>query len=173
MAIEFRAAGASDVDALVALINGAYRGDGSKRGWTSEADLLTGLRTDRDEIASLVADPDAVLLRCERDGTLIGCVLLRREDDRCAYLGMLVVDPGLQSAGIGKRIIEEAERLVQQRWDATRMRMTVLEQRPELLAFYERRGYLPTGRIEPWPDDTLSTPTVTGLRFVELEKPLR
>ena len=170
-AVSLRTATADDVERLVELINGAYRGDASKRGWTTEADLLHGQRTDAAELASLIARPDSVILLGERNGAMIASVLLQHDEDS-AYLGMLVVDPVQQAVGLGKQIMRAAEDLVQREWDAKRMWMTVLIQRTELIAFYERRGYRRTGRFEPWPSEALSVPQVDGLMFEVLEKDL-
>lgn len=160
-----------DVEAIVVIVNGAYRGEGSRRGWTTEADLLDGIRTDAAEIASLIERPDSTILLAEQGAALVGTVLLQ-DRGSAAYLGMLVVDPARQAGGLGKEILRAAEALVVARWGASKISMTVLEQRSELIAFYERRGFRRTGRYEPFPADARSTPRVEGLRFEVLEKPL-
>ena len=169
--LSFRAARLEDVDEVVDLVNGAYRGDRSKRGWTTEADLLDGQRTDAAEVASLIEQPGSIILLGERNQTLIASVLLQ-QDEASAYLGMLVVDPEQQASGLGKQLMRAAEEFVQQTWGASRVWMTVLVQRGELIAFYERRGYRRTGTFEPWPSEALSVPRVDGLKFEVLEKDL-
>lgn len=156
---------------IAALINSAYRGDSSRAGWTTEADLLEGLRTDQSEVRDLIGRRDSVMLLCERDGHTIGCVHLQREGDG-AYLGMLVVRPDLQGGGIGKEFLRAAEAFVRERWSVTRMRMTVINRRAELIAFYERRGYRRTGRTRPFPAEALSASRVGPLEFEDLEKDL-
>lgn len=167
----FRPAVAAEADALAALINSAYRGESSRAGWTTEADFLVGIRTDAAEIRALIAAEGSIVLVCERDGEIIGCVHLRHEGTS-AYFGMFVVRPDLQGSGLGKRFMAAAEDLVRQRWNVARMRMTVISIRDELIAFYERRGYRRTGRFSPFPPDARSTPIVEGLQFEELEKTL-
>ena len=171
MTLRFRLATTEDVAVIVALVNGAYRGDRSTRGWTTEAHLLDGIRTDTDEVRALIEAADSVILLAERADTVIGTVLLQHDDD-AAYLGMLVIEPEQQASGLGKQLMRAAEEFVQREWHATRIWMTVLVQRDELIAFYERRGYRRTGRFEPWPSEAKSTPKVEGLRFEILEKDL-
>jgi len=171
--LAFRPAGHDDVAAIVALVNSAYRGASSRRGWTTEADLLDGQRTDAAEIAGLVAARDSVILLCLADGVLAGSVHLRRDGDG-AYLGMLVIDPGRQGAGLGKRLMAAAESWVVREWACVRMWMTVITLRHELIAFYGRRGYRRTGRIVPFPagDPRFGLPKVAGLEMEVLEKDL-
>ncbi|HVL89479.1 MAG TPA: GNAT family N-acetyltransferase [Actinomycetota bacterium] len=169
--LSYRPAVAAEAGSVAALINSAYRGESSRAGWTTEADFLVGLRTDEDEIRDLIGHDGSVILLCERADEIIGCVHLRRDGDS-AYLGMFVVRPDLQGAGIGKRFMAAAEDLVRREWDARRITMTVLSLRDELIAFYERRGYRRTGRFTPFPADSRSTPMVQDLRFETLEKDL-
>lgn len=169
--LSFRPARVEEAEAVAALVNSAYRGEESRAGWTTEADFLEGRRTDSWEIRGLIERPESLVLLCERDGETVGCVHLRREGD-AAYLGMLVVKPALQTAGIGKELMAESERFVRREWGARAITMSVLTLRPELIAFYERRGYRRTGRRIPFPPVSLSTPLVGGLEFEVLEKRL-
>jgi ribosomal protein S18 acetylase RimI-like enzyme len=183
----FRTATAGDVQELVELVESAYRGDASRAGWTTEADLLGGQRTDREEVQALVAEP-AVILRLafgpgdgssgagaskasDRDG-LLGCVLVRSEGAH-AHVGMFAVRPTLQSRGLGRALLAEAERIARER-GAIRAKMTVIEQRSELLAWYARRGYRSTGETEPFPygNPRFGLPKREDLRFLVLEKEL-
>jgi len=52
--------------------------------------------------------------------------------------------------------------------------MTVIRQRPELIAWYERRGYRLTGerRSFPYGDERFGQPNRDDLEFVVLEKTL-
>jgi ribosomal protein S18 acetylase RimI-like enzyme len=172
-ALSFRPATSDDVDAVVALVESAYRGDSSRVGWTTEADLLEGQRTDAAAVEAIVeADDRFVLLGFDGD-ELRGCCELRRRDG-AAYFGMFAVSPALQGAGIGKVVLAEAERQVRMLWGATRMEMTVLTQREELIAWYERRGYARTGTTEPFPygDERFGLPRRPDLMFEVLAKPL-
>jgi ribosomal protein S18 acetylase RimI-like enzyme len=170
--LSFREAGIDDVDRIVELVNSAYRGESSRVGWTTEAYLLGGQRTDRDEILGLVEATDSMILLCLQENRIVGSVHLRKER-RGAYLGMLVVKPILQGAGLGKRIMAEAERRVQQEWGVDRMRMTVITLRHELIAFYERRGYRRTGQRLPFPESPrFGIPQVDNLELEVLEKTL-
>ncbi len=171
----FRAATASDVAALHPLIERAYRGETARAGWTHEADLLSGARTSADELAALIADPDRVILLAHRNDRLIGCVQVARAGEDGAYLGMLTVDPALQASGLGRRLLAAAETEARLRFGARRMEMTVIHRRAELIAWYERRGYAPTGERRPFPLDHLRSARDPGedLSFVVLEKRLR
>ena len=173
-ALAIRRATAADVDAIVALVNSAYRGDTSRAGWTTEADILGGQRTDAQEITHLVAATGSVILLCLHRGEIIGSVHLERMDAVTAYLGMLVIGPVSQGLGLGRRFIEEAERYVCAEWGAARIQMQVITLRHELIAYYERRGYRRTGEIRPFPaaDPRFGLPKVEGLKFEVLQKAL-
>lgn len=169
--LSFRPAELADVDTIVTLVNSAYRGDSSRQGWTTEADLLDGQRTDADEIRSLILDKNSLILLGWCQGQLISSVHLQNTQERAAYLGMLTVRPGLQGAGLGRRVMEAAEDFARRTWGARRMRMTVIDRRHELIAYYERRGYRRTGESIPFPDDPrFGLPKVAGLRLEVLEK---
>lgn len=163
-----------DVPALRALIESAYRGDSAKAGWTHEADLLEGQRTDEGELRDILADASRIILLAEIDGALIGCVQVADQGQGLAYLGLLTVDPARQADGLGRLLIEAAEAEARSRFAATRMEMTVIRQRAELIAWYERRGYRLTGETRPFPldDPRFGLPRTRDLAFVVLEKPL-
>ncbi len=169
-----RIADPADVDAIVALVNSAYRGDSSRVGWTTEADILGGQRTDAAELSELIRTQGSVLLLCLRSGKLIGSVHVQQKDVVTAYMGMLVIRPDLQGQGLGRRFISEAERFVRMEWRARKMQMQVITLRDELIAYYERCGYRRTGEIRPFPasDPRFGLPKVDGLKFEVLEKTL-
>jgi GNAT superfamily N-acetyltransferase len=173
VALTFRFAEAPDVPAIVALVDSAYRGAASRTGWTSEADLLDGNRTDVTAIESMLTTPGNVMLLAEADGQLAASCHLDRRAGAEVYLGMLAVQPTGQGQGWGRQILAEAERVARV-WDAGTMVMTVIAQRPELIAWYQRRGYLPTGETKPFPygDDRVGIPRRSDLHFVVLAKPL-
>ena len=164
----------SDVAALHRLVESAYRGDSAKAGWTHEADLLGGQRTDEAELRDILADASRVLLLAEIDGVLTGCVQVAKQGEGPAYLGLLTVDPRRQAGGLGRWLIAAAEAEAIDRFGATRMEMTVIRQRVELIAWYERRGYRLTGETRPFPldDERFGLPQTRELEFVVLENAL-
>jgi N-acetylglutamate synthase-like GNAT family acetyltransferase len=175
MALGFtvRTANIDDAPALVALINSAYRGESSKAGWSTEADLLGGQRTDVDWIADMIRSPANVILVHEEDGVLVGCVHLERTGEEC-YLGLLTVLPTLQARGVGRQIIAAAEAWAVEHWSSRSMHMTVITLREELLAWYQRRGYQRTGKRKPFPygDERFGLPRRPDLEFEVLKKSL-
>ncbi|GAB3377643.1 GNAT family N-acetyltransferase [Lysobacter fragariae] len=176
MDIQFRPATHSDIPALVPLVEAAYRGEGEHKGWTTEADILGGRRTDADEVRGCIDSAGSVLLVCERaaaDGSLelLGCGHVAVEDG-AGYFGMFSVRPELQGAGIGKALLGEAERIVRDEWHLPTMRMTVIDVRQELIDFYERRGYRRTGTKIPYGKEMFGLPKRQDLQFELLEKTL-
>ena len=169
----FREATDADVDTLVALIESAYRGDSSRAGWTTEADILEGQRTDPEGVLAVIKSPDSRLLTVERDGRVVACCQLEHRGTH-AYFGMFAVSPALQGAGLGKVIIAEAERQARETWGATEMHMTVISVRDDLIAWYERRGYRRTGTLSPFPygDERFGIPQRADLQFELLVKAL-
>ena len=168
-----RMAEVADIERLLPLIHSAYRGDSARRGWTHEADLLDGQRTDLSALEAILADPAETILVAEQDSTLIGCVRVSDLGDGLSSLGMLAVDPVSQGGGLGQRLIAEAEALARGR-SQRRMEMTVIVQRTELIAWYQRRGYQLTGETRPFPatDPRFGIPRRGDLAFVVLEKRL-
>jgi ribosomal protein S18 acetylase RimI-like enzyme len=159
-----------DVPALVSLLNSAYRGDASKKGWTTEADLLKGdLRTDKATVSKLMQTPGAVFLKYVNDeNQLAGCVFLDKKESRL-YLGMLSVSPLIQAKGIGKQLMTAATEYAT-RQNCDRIFMKVISVRQELIAWYERQGYVKTGKTEPFPtDERFGIPT-QPLEFIIMEK---
>lgn len=148
----FRIATHADVEAIVALVHSAYRGETSRAGWTTEADLLDGTRTDADEVARLIDGAASCILLAERNAQIIASAALVRRQDT-GYFGMFGVQPGLQGNGVGSAVLSEAERYVQRVWNCRLMEMTVITLRAELIAWYERRGYCRTGAFKPFPQD--------------------
>jgi GNAT superfamily N-acetyltransferase len=184
---------ASDAEELAALVNSAYRGESSRAGWTTEADLVGGTRTDAAQLREEMKLPNGrfEILR-DGEGKLLACVFLVREapdtlgraegimrnagvsgaslEAPVCYLGMLTVRPAEQAGGVGKRFLAHAEKVARD-WGCARIRMTVIDRRPELIAYYERRGYTRTGIVVPFhfDDPRFGLPKVE-LNMVELAK---
>ena len=199
--LHFRAATHADTEAVVALVESAYRGDASRAGWTTEADFLDGRRTGADDIGACISRDRSVILLAEQAApgepaperrnaglarqspippgqALLACahVAVEQSDDGgdTGYFGMFSVRPTLQGGGVGKAVLAEAERIVRDQWRLAVMRMTVIDIRDELIAFYERRGYRRTGLLKPFPygDERFGVPRREDLRFEVLEKML-
>lgn len=171
--LTFRAAAADDVAALVALVTSAYRGEASRRGWTTEADILDGNRIAPEVLLEDIERPRSRVLIASRDGAMLGCAHVS-DDGGVGYFGMFAVRPDLQNARVGRAILAEAERIVRDEWRLPLMRMTVIDVREELIAWYERRGYRRTGVKKPFPatDPRFGLPRRDDLRFELLEKSL-
>ncbi len=168
----FRAATGADTGALHSLIERAYRGDSARGGWTHEADLLGGQRTDPAALATQLSSPDDLIIVAEAEGQPIGCIALTDRGGGIVYIGLVTVDPHLQGAGLGRALLDKGERAAAERFGATRTVMTVIEQRTELVAWYERRGYRLTGEHRPFPygDERFGTPKTHALVFAVLDK---
>jgi ribosomal protein S18 acetylase RimI-like enzyme len=152
-AYSIEAATLADVPSLLALLNRAYRGNDARAGWTHEADLIEGeQRTDAGELTHKLEEPAGTILKyLDADGTIRGCVYLEKSGPDL-YLGMLSVDPACQGAGIGKKLLYAAEDHAKQ-VGCSAIKMTVISVRTELLEWYIRHGYHPTGDEEPFPDE--------------------
>ena len=169
--LRFRSAGNADVDAIVVLVTSAYRGEASRAGWTTEADLLEGNRIDPDVLRADIARPRSRVVLAERDGVLVACAHVA-EDGGHGYFGMFAVSPALQGGGVGRTLLAECERVAREDWGLADMRMTVIDLREELIAYYLRRGYRLTGEHRPFPatDERFGIPLRSDLRFAVLEK---
>ena len=169
--LTFRPATLTDIPALIALVTSAYRGDASKQGWTTEADMLDGQRIDAEALRHDIERTDSRILLALENGEVLACAHVAIED-ATGYFGMFAVSPDQQGSGVGKRMMAEAERLAREDWGLPGMRMTVIDFRDELIAFYERRGYARTGRKKPFPygDERFGIPKRDDLRFEILEK---
>src|SRR6185436_7025022 len=161
-----------DVSSLVALMDCAYRGESSKQGWTTEADLFIGeKRTDETTVTNLIKKPGAVFLKYLSDnGTIDGCVFLHKKENRL-YLGMFSVSPSAQGKGIGKKLLVAADEYARSQ-GCSLIYMTVITVREKLIAWYERNGYQKTGKVLPFPvDERYGIPT-QPLEMLVLEKHL-
>ena len=158
-----------DVPALTTLINSAYRGETSKKGWTTEAHLLEGKRTTEEELAAIISDPKNTFLKYTENEQIIGSVLLVEKEHQL-YVGMLTVSPELQNSGIGKKMLAEAENHAKSLGLST-LSMTVVSVRAELIAWYKRHGYVDTGEREAFPSSDIHINiSDKPLEFIFLEK---
>ena len=165
------AATINDIPELVALINSAYRGEVSRKGWTTEADLLDGeLRTDEADLKELLNKTGSRFLKCTVDGKIEGCVYLQKQADKM-YLGMLSVSPAAQAGGIGKKFLSASEKIALEE-GCHSIIMNVISTRHELINWYERHGYIQTGITNPFPADTKFGTPKLPIEFMVLEKKL-
>ena len=164
----------TDLPSLHALIEAAYRGDSARVGWSHEADLLDGQRTDLAALEQMLADPAQHLLVLRDGDALRACIALADKSGGLAYLGLLTVDPESQAIGLGRMLLAAAEDHAAQCFAATRIEMTVIAQRDELIAWYQRRGYAPTGERRPFPhgNPRFGLPRRDDLEFVVMERRL-
>lgn len=179
-ALAFRFATIDDVPAVVALVESAYRGESSRVGWTTEADLLHGQRTDETMVAEAIGRDGVEVLLAERGGELIACCELtapgaardpqatgafadggaepvthgcsaESRTSGATYLGMFAVRPELQGGGIGRAVLDEAARIARDEWAAEALELSTLHPREELIAWYERCGFARTGELRAFP----------------------
>ena len=149
--VTIRVATRDDLPALHPVIERAYRGETARAGWTHEADLVQGNRTDIPTLAAIIDDPAQRMLVALRDGAPIGCVQVSDRGDGLAYLGLLCIDPTLQAGGYGKQLVDAAEDCAREAFGARHMEMTVIDVRRKLISFYERRGYRVSGEKRDFP----------------------
>lgn len=173
--VRFRKAALHDAQRIVELVNSAYRGDRSRKGWTTEANFLGGQRTDAAMIEEIISNASQWIFLGERGDGLVGSFTLERTASGVCQFGMLAVRPELQSQGVGKQLITAAERLARDELGCSIMRMRVITLRLELIAWYERCGYRRTGAHGPFPygDTRYGIPLRDDLEFEVLEKRLR
>ncbi len=171
--IVYRCAGEAELPAVQSLVHSAYRGDGSRVGWTTEADLLDGQRIDLEGLRSLLQRPDSRIVLANRSDELVACAHIEKLPSS-GYFGMFAVRPTLQAAGLGRQVLAECERQLQQELGCRVIEMTVLWQRAELIAWYQRRGYALTAERRPFPSTNprFGLPKRDDLAFVVLRKEL-
>ncbi len=169
----FRFALPDDAAVIADLVESGYRGERSRSGWTTEADFLLGQRTDPAAVSDLIDRPGSLILLAEQAGAICACAHLERHAEY-AYFGMFSVRPDRQNSGLGRGMLSEAERIAAAHWGVSEMRMTVIDIRSELIAWYERRGYQRTGEHQAFPygDERFGIPLRKDLRFEVLRKRL-
>jgi ribosomal protein S18 acetylase RimI-like enzyme len=158
-----------DVPALNKLVNSAYRGDSSRQGWTTEADLLDGTGTDENAIQSFFEEPDCIILKYVDEEKIVGSVRLEKNENQL-YLGMFAVDPNAQNKGIGRKILKEAE-VKARKQNCKSIEMAVISERKELIDWYKRNGYVQVGDKVPMVFDNPNEGIPKkDLYFITLEK---
>ena len=162
-----------DAPELNRLVNSAYRGDSSRQGWTTEADLLDGIRIDPERLTDLLTKHDSTILKyADEENKILGCVHLERTGVKL-YLGMLTVAPNLQRKGIGKQLLTTAEQIARALFCKS-ISLTVITDRTELIHWYHRLGYQNTGETKPFPEDDprFGLPK-KPLEFIVMEKKVK
>lgn len=173
--LQFRAATPADAPQLQPLIKSAYRGEKTKKAWTTEGHLLADERIDVGGIVGKITRPDgAVLIAEDEEGAIAACCEVARQSDGIGYFGLFAVDPGRQGGGLGRQVLAYAEEYTHKTWGVHRMEMSVIWTRDELISWYMRRGYQRTGRCSPFPYDQLVNGKALrdDLYFTILEKDL-
>jgi N-acetylglutamate synthase-like GNAT family acetyltransferase len=145
--ITFKIAEVKDAEAITSLVNSVYRGENSKKGWTTEAYFLRGIRINEEKIREIIEQKNDVIILALHEGIIIGCVHLENAGSY-SYLGMLSVDVNYQDKGIGKILINECERYTKEVSGHSEIRMKVISRRKELIEYYNRRGYSAIGDLE-------------------------
>lgn len=172
--LHFHKAELADASTIAQLVNAAYRGESSRAGWTTEADLLDGLRTTTQEVAGIIKRNDAFILIAVLNDQIIAtlcCELQVMHGKNTAHLGMIAVKPSLQNKGYGAAIIKAAEAIARRQWSVAGFHMAVISIRSELIAFYERQGFIRTGEFADFPsNEALWQPKVAGLNLEYLAK---
>ena len=170
----FQKAEVNDSATIAQLINSAYRGESSRKGWTTEADLLEGLRTTTADVAKIIKREDAFMLIGVRNNEIVATICCEWQaiaGSNTAHFGMIAVKPTLQNKGYGKQIIAAAEALTRREWRAVGFTMTVISIRHDVIAFYEKLGYQRTGEFKDFPvNSELWQPKVEGLNLQYLAK---
>lgn len=169
--LHIRPAQPTDIPALLDVITRAYRSTG---GWTTEADLIDGGRTSPQLLQDDLSNPLVVLFVAEQGEQLLGCAKVSQIAPEVCDFGLFAVDPNTQSRGLGKLLLAHGEQVALTQFAAHTLEIQVLEHRPELVAFYERRGFAPTGKWEPFAfdDDAFGHAKRPGLRFQTFRKAL-
>lgn len=170
--LTFRTAAPLDLADLVVFVNRAYRGESAKQGWTHEADLIDGTRVDESLLAETIETPGVAIVMALENATLVGCYQFENQAEGCAYVGMVTVEPAKQNSGLGKLLLADAEAHAQEQ-GCQKLKLSVIEDRKELIAYYERRGFKLTGTKLPFHegDSRHGFPRKT-LALLEMVKPL-
>jgi ribosomal protein S18 acetylase RimI-like enzyme len=166
----FRAANKLDAEVIADLINKAYRPESGASGWTHESDLVSGSRTNVDQVVAIISKPDSIILLGIKGSEIVTCIHIEKDGSN-SYIGMFAVNPTLQGAGVGKQMLAYAEWYASENFSSNRFIMVVVSSRSELISFYQRRGYQKTGSIMDYPLSAgTGIPKYTGLKVEILRK---
>lgn len=159
----------ADIPAVTQVVNSAYQGEPGSKSWTSEGHIVAGQRTTPAILADLIQQPSVTILKCsDAQGEILGSVLLEKKEG-VLYLGMLSVSPQAQAAGIGGLLLQHADIFAREnQFDA--ITISVIEVRHELIEWYRRKGYHPTGKMIPFYNKTSSAKGTFA--FMEMRKEL-
>lgn len=168
---QFRKALKKDIESIVKLVESAYRGDESRQGWTTEADLIDGQRTDKNEVTDLINAEGSQIILCEEGQQLMASVYIVNKGD-IAYMGMFAVSPSSQGKGIGKALLAYIENFVSTQWQSKLIEMSVITQRLELISWYKKQGYELSGETRDFPygDERFGIPKRDDLLLDVLRK---
>lgn len=161
----------NDIPTLTSLLNRSYRGDSSRAGWTTEADLLSGQRIDEVGLIQLVNDPDSLILITQSEESILATIHAHHENESI-HFGLFAVEPSLQGGGIGKELLMYAESEAIRKWGVTTAIMEVITHRSELIEYYERRGYMRNGEMIAFPESDLWVRQVDFLELIRMQKQL-
>lgn len=166
----FRAAIKLDAEVITNLVNKAYRPESGASGWTHESDLVSGSRTNVDQVVDIISKPDSVILLGIKESEIVACIHIEKDGSN-SYIGMFAVSSILQGAGVGKQMLAYAEWYASENFSSDKFIMVVVSSRSELISFYQRRGYQKTGSIMDYPLSAgAGIPKYTGLKIEILEK---
>lgn len=168
----FRHATHNDIPTLTSLLNRSYRGESSRAGWTTEADLLSGKRIDEEGLTQLLNDPESLILIAHSEDTVFATIHAHHENES-VHFGLFAVEPSLQGEGIGKELLAYAESEAIRKWEVSTAIMEVITRRNELIAYYERRGYVRSGETIAFPESNLWDQKVDFLELIRLKKHLK
>lgn len=160
-----------DVNELNKLVNSAYRGEESKKGWTTEAEILDGIRIDEKTLALLLDKPAITILNLsDQNGKMLATVCLEVKSHEL-HLGMFAVSPLAQGNGIGKSLLVAAEHHAIEN-NCARIVISVISSRVELINWYSRHGYVPTGGSIAFEEieGRFGDPKVPAISLIEMEK---
>jgi ribosomal protein S18 acetylase RimI-like enzyme len=166
----FRIASKSDIEAIVGLVNNAYRPESGVSGWTHESELISGSRTNDSHIMEIMAKPDSIILVGLKTSEIIACVHIEKTGKN-THIGMLAVSPALQGIGTGKQMLAHAEMYASVNFGSEKFIIVVVSPRSELISFYLRRNYQKTGILKEYPLSAgIGTPKLANLKIKVLEK---
>ncbi|KAL7952019.1 acyl-CoA N-acyltransferase [Trichoderma barbatum] len=152
ISLSIRKATPADLPAILTLVRSAYRGESSRAGWTTEAELVDDQRIDEESLLMKINEPfGAVLVAHDEAGDLLACCEVLKQSDTLGYFGLFAVNPLRQAGGIGRTVLAAAEEYAKQAWGISEMEMSVIWTREELIQWYIRRGYSKTEKTKPFP----------------------